>query len=71
MLRIILLLTCLSLSPGFVFAGTVDSKTGPKAVLAETVFEFEPVFEGTQVAHDFILYNKGDEPLRILKVKSG
>lgn len=71
MLRILLLIACICLSPVFIFADTTDIKAGPKAVLTETVFEFEPVLEGTQVAHDFTLYNKGNEPLKILKVKSG
>ena len=71
MLRILLLITCLCMSPVFVSAGTADTKSGPKGYLPQEVFKFEPVLEGTQVAHDFILYNKGDEPLKILKVKSG
>ena len=71
MLRILLLMTYLCMLPVFVFADTAGSKIGPKGYLPQDVFEFEPVLEGTQVVHDFILYNKGDEPLQILKVKSG
>ncbi len=71
MLRILLLMTYLCMSPVFVSADTAVSKIGPKGYLPQDVFEFESVLEGTPVVHDFILYNKGDEPLQILKVKSG
>ena len=39
--------------------------------LQESVYQFEPVVEGTQVTHEFILCNQGDEPLKIFHVKSG
>jgi hypothetical protein len=46
-------------------------KQGPKAVLTERIYEFEPVVEGTLVSHRFILQNKGDAPLIIEKIKTG
>ena len=48
-----------------------QSSPGPEAVLDESIFEFQPLVEGTQVEHDFIIHNRGDAPLKILKIKSG
>ena len=71
MLRTLFLLILILLSPNLGRSETSDSRTGPKAYLPESVFEFQPVTEGTEVIHDFVLYNKGDEPLDILNVKAG
>ncbi len=71
MLRILLLTTCLCLVWALVSAETTAAKLGPRGYLPNDVFEFEAVVEGTRVNHDFTIYNKGDEPLKILKVKSG
>jgi len=71
MLRTVLLLTLLCLVPNLGHTTTTDTETGPKMYVAENVYEFEPVLEGMTVIHDFILYNRGDEPLEILRVKSG
>ena len=50
---------------------TTPAAAGPRAILPETVFEFGAVVEGTEVAHDFIILNDGDEPLEINQVRSG
>jgi hypothetical protein len=62
----------------FLFLLTINSvaaenidKTAPKAVLAEQIFAFKPVVEGTTVTHDFILQNKGTAPLVIKKISTG
>ncbi len=47
------------------------AQKGPRADLLETVFAFEPVVEGTEIIHEFILQNRGDAPLKILKLESG
>lgn len=44
---------------------------GPQVVLPENKYEFSSALEGSEVAHDFIVKNEGDEPLKILKIKSG
>ena len=44
---------------------------GPRVVLPEDRYEFASVVEGAEVAHDFLVKNEGDAPLRILKVNSG
>lgn len=39
--------------------------------LPETQFTFQPVIEGTEVVHDFVIQNKGTDALSILNVKTG
>lgn len=70
MLRMFLLFTMICLLPNLAYTATADSPTGPKAYLPEYIFEFQPVPEGEEVVHDFIIYNHGDEPLNILGIKS-
>jgi len=43
----------------------------PSALIAEAIFEFEPVVDGTQVTHDYLIKNKGDGTLEIKKVNTG
>jgi len=43
----------------------------PSAFVPTSKFEFEPVIEGAEVVHDFIIQNKGTEVLNIDKVKTG
>ena len=40
-------------------------------VVPETQFTFQPVVEGTEVVHDFVIMNKGTEVLSVLNVKTG
>jgi hypothetical protein len=71
MLRTLLLLTLICLSPNTGYTAANDQRTGPKAYLPENEYEFAPILEGLQVVHEFVVHNKGDEPLIILKIKSG
>ena len=71
MLRTLFLLALICLFPNLGQTATSASPTGPKAYLSENVFEFQPVVEGTEVVHEFVLFNKGDAPLDIMNVKSG
>ncbi len=43
----------------------------PAALLPTRSYEFEPVLEGDEVRHDFIIQNKGTAPLFITRVKTG
>lgn len=70
MLRTLLLFTMICLLPNFGHTAATESPTGPKAYLPEYIFEFQPVMEGVEVVHDFVLYNHGDEPLKILGIRS-
>ena len=63
-------MACILMMPGYAMA-TESTPKAPQAFLPESVFEFQPVLEGTQVVHEFALKNKGDAPLNILQVKSG
>ena len=71
MLRTLFLFFMIGLSPNLGYTTTTDAKTGPKAYLPENVYDFQPVAEGTEVVHEFVLFNKGDAPLDIMNVKSG
>jgi hypothetical protein len=37
----------------------------------ETQFTFQPVVEGAEVVHDFVILNKGTDVLSVLNVKTG
>lgn len=63
-------LVCMFLAPVLCLAAETVPK-GPEAVIYESTFEFQPLVEGSQVVHDFIIHNLGDAPLKILKIKSG
>jgi hypothetical protein len=39
--------------------------------LPEKQYTFQPVVEGTEVVHDFVIQNKGTEELTVLNVKTG
>ena len=53
----------------FLLVGTVYVWAGPIAVPVARSFEFEPVFEGEPLTHDFIIQNQGDAPLNITGVR--
>lgn len=46
------------------------TKTGvaPKAIFPQLQHKFEPLFEGEDIHHDFIIENHGQAPLVIKKV---
>ncbi len=45
--------------------------TEPCAYLPVDNYEFDPVLEGAEINHQFIIKNKGTAPLKIEKVKTG
>ncbi len=50
-------------------AGAQETTEGkPLAFLPTDKYEFEPILEGTEIIHDFVIKNKGTAPLKILKV---
>ncbi len=51
----------------------VENKTPetPSVYFPEKRYIFSPILDGTDVIHDYILYNKGTDPLQIEKVKTG
>jgi hypothetical protein len=54
-------------TPAAVVKTAVDS--APQAVFGEMKYDFTPVFEGTEIKHDFVVENKGDAPLIIDRIK--
>ena len=42
----------------------------PAVYLPVFRYEFDPVLEGQEVTHDFVIQNKGDAPLKVQKVKT-
>ena len=43
----------------------------PSAFIDKAVYKFEPVVDGMQIIHDYLIRNKGDGTLEIQKVKTG
>ncbi len=61
----------------FMLGGSALAEEKPNKIPAPSVlvpapfFQFEPVLEGKDVLHDFIVQNKGDAELEIIKVQPG
>jgi hypothetical protein len=53
------------------FPVCAQKRKGPKFVLKEKEFDFGEVKEGAILKHSFSVRNKGNEPLRIIRVKPG
>jgi hypothetical protein len=53
------------------FASPDQTAEGPKIVLKEKAFDFKEVMEGEIIEHSFNVFNEGDQPLEIKKVKRG
>lgn len=49
----------------------VSPEKAPAVFLPEEKYEFQPVAEGVEVVHDFVVQNKGTADLEILAVKPG
>ena len=78
----ILWLSCISYAAPPNVPSDSHSKTGsaelapqadkaPKAFLPVTKWEFEPVIDGQEVVHEFVIQNKGNAPLNVERVKTG
>jgi hypothetical protein len=66
-----LLLGLLVLSAVALPAARAGAQSAPVAVVETTAFEFEPVVDGEAVRHAFTIANRGEVPLRLLKVRTG
>ena len=64
------LMICLVVLP---IASVAEDKAGENLsyALPEMQFTFQPVVEGTEVVHDFVILNKGTDVLSVLNVKTG
>ncbi|MGB9499547.1 MAG: hypothetical protein ACKVE4_07305 [Dissulfuribacterales bacterium] len=55
---------------GFLTVVNAD-ESAPLALVEGVSYDFGTVLEGSNVLHDFVIKNKGDADLEIVKVKSG
>lgn len=46
-----------------------DTGVHPEAVFPQTQYEFDPVMEGVDIKHDFVIENHGNAPLVIQNVR--
>lgn len=53
------------------FGASGGSSDTPLAVALEPIFKFEPVLDGEEVVHDFVIQNRGTAELEIYKVQTG
>lgn len=49
----------------------VEAAKKPDAVIPELKYGFDPVVDGTQITHDYVIKNAGNGPLAINQVKTG
>lgn len=52
-------------------SSAVETTEKPDAVIPELKFDFEPVVDGTQITHDYVIKNAGNGLLAINRVKTG
>ena len=50
---------------------TAEEAARPSIMIPDPLYTFEPVVDGTEVVHDFRVYNRGTGPLAIQKVQTG
>lgn len=55
----------------FTWAADTIQATEPSPTFPETSFRFDPVVEGSEVIHDFMVKNPGTAPLEISAVRTG
>lgn len=68
-LSIVFVCLFLFLFTGFSFADPKTPKS-PNAFFPQKNYVFDPVVDGNQITHDFVLQNKGGETLLIKKVST-
>jgi hypothetical protein len=61
---------CIAVLP-FAAGAEVKADGNLSYTVPETQYTFQPVVEGTEVVHDFVLLNKGADALSVLNVKTG
>jgi len=53
------------------YGGSNQTPPSPSVFVPESRYTFQPVLDGTEVTHDFVIQNKGNGPLEIEKVRTG
>jgi hypothetical protein len=69
--KIIVMLAIAIFLPGNVIGAKERPPPYPSAFIAQPEYTFDPVVDGTQVLHDYVIQNKGAGTLEIQKVKTG
>jgi uncharacterized membrane protein YciS (DUF1049 family) len=69
--KIIVMLTVAIFLAGNAIGSEEKPPASPSAFIAQPEYDFEPVVNGTQVMHDYVIQNKGTETLEIQKIKTG
>jgi len=67
--KILLMVSLLFPFVGFALPGAAVA--APHAVFPEDAFDAGSVKEGSRVMHEFVVLNRGDQPLEILRVAPG
>jgi hypothetical protein len=70
-LKIIIVLVFAIFLAGNAIGAEVSPPASPAAFIAQPAYTFEPVADGTQVMHDYVIQNRGTKTLEIQKVKTG
>jgi len=70
-ITVFFLMLCIIFFETGAFGGVEPKSQQPSAVAPESKYTFDPVIEGTEIAHDFVIQNKGGALLKIEKVKTG
>jgi hypothetical protein len=65
---VLVLFTVLAFSGNWIFAQEIK---GPKIAIQDLIHNFGDVKEGKILTHTFQVLNKGNETLKIIKVKPG
>ena len=69
--KIIVMLTIGIFLAGNAIATEEKPTASPSAFIVQPEYTFDPVVDGTQVTHDYVIQNMGAETLEIQKVKTG
>ncbi len=68
---IYVILTCCIFFVVAVSSGEERGKQGSNGLFFDSdKYEFSPVVDGTKITHDFIIVNRGEKPVKIIKVKA-
>jgi len=70
-LAVFLALFCIVCFKTVAYGVSNQTHPSPSIVVPESRYTFQPVLDGTEIIHDFVIQNKGDGPLEIEKVRTG
>lgn len=69
--RYLATITCLTIVMTFsAFAAQKGDAPAPSVYIKAEKYQFNPVLDGTEIKHTFIIKNRGNAPLEILNVRT-